>query len=66
MTPAREGASVQVQRLEGEDWRPAGQATVDASGGFLAELELASGSYRVRAAPAGGLAEGLSATIRAG
>ena len=66
VTPARDGASVQVQRLEGEDWRPAGKATVDASGGFLAELELAPGSYRVRVAPAGGLAEGLSATIRAG
>jgi stage II sporulation protein D len=66
VTPAREGATVQVQRLEGEDWLPAGQAAVDASGAFLAELELAPGSYRVRTAPGAGFAQGLSATIRAG
>ncbi|HWN21015.1 MAG TPA: SpoIID/LytB domain-containing protein [Gaiellaceae bacterium] len=66
VTPAREGATVQVQRLEGEDWLPAGQAVADASGAFLAELELTPGSYRVRTAPAAGFAQGLSATIRAG
>ena len=64
--PAREGATVQVQRLEGDDWLPAGKAAVGASGAFLAELELEPGSYRVRSAPAAGFAQGLSATIRAG
>ena len=66
MTPAREGATVLVQRLEGDEWLPAGEATVEASGTFLAEVELAPGSYRVRSAPAAGLAQGLSATIQAG
>jgi SpoIID/LytB domain protein len=66
VTPVREGATVDVQRLEGNDWLPAGTAVVDASGAFLAELELAPGSYRVRTAPGGGYAQGLSATIRAG
>jgi hypothetical protein len=66
VTPAREGSTVQVQRLEGEDWLPSGKAVVDGSGAFLAELELAPGSYRARTAPAAGFAQGLSATIRAG
>ena len=66
VTPAREGATVDVQRLEGEDWLPAGTAVVDAAGAFVAELELVPGSYRVRTAPGGGYAQGLSATIRAG
>ena len=66
VTPVREGATVHVQRLEGEDWVPAGKAVVDSSGGFLAELALASGSYRVRSTAAAGFAPGLSATIRAG
>ena len=64
--PAREGGTVQVQRLEGENWLPAAEADVAASGAFLAELELVPGSYRVRSAPAAGFAQGLSATIRAG
>jgi stage II sporulation protein D len=66
VTPVREGSTVHVQRLEGEDWLPSGKAVVDGSGAFLAELELAPGSYRVRSAPAAGYAQGLSATIRAG
>ncbi len=66
VTPAREGATIQVQRLEGDDWLPVGEAVVAASGAFLAELELEPGSYRVRTAPAAGFAQGLSATIRAG
>ena len=65
VTPARGGATVQVQRLEGDDWLPAGQAVIDTTGAFLAELELTPGTYRVRTAPAAGFAQGLSASIRA-
>jgi len=66
VTPAREGATVQVQRQQGTAWLPVGDAVTDAAGAFAAELELPPGSYRVRVAPAAGLAQGLSPTIRVG
>jgi len=66
VTPPRVGATAQVQRLEGDAWLPAGAAVVDATGAFLAQLDLVPGSYRIRVAPVAGLAQGLSATIRAG
>ena len=66
VTPPRDGARVQVQRLEGATWLPAGEAVADAAGAFATELELLPGSYRVRVAPGGGLVQGLSPTINAG
>jgi hypothetical protein len=39
-------------------------AVADETGAYRAELELTTGSYRVRVAPAAGYAQGLSAAIR--
>ena len=64
VVPAVGAKLVQVQRLEGAQWVPVGEALAEASGAYRAELELASGSYRVRVAPAAGYAQGLSAAIR--
>lgn len=66
MTPPREGATVQVQRLEGGAWTPVGEAVVDSAGAFAAELELPPGSYRARVAPGAGLVQGLSPTLAVG
>ena len=62
--PARPGATIQVQLLEGDKWLPVGDAVVDDLGAFRAELEVVPGIYRARAAPAGGFAEGLSPQLR--
>jgi hypothetical protein len=43
-----------------------GEARVDATGAFAAELSLDRGAYRVRVAPAGGFVQGLSATVDVG
>ncbi|MBA2461789.1 MAG: SpoIID/LytB domain-containing protein [Actinobacteria bacterium] len=64
VSPATPGAAVEVQRLEGETWIPAGQSVVDEAGGFRLELDLPPGSYRARVAPAAGFAAGISATLR--
>jgi stage II sporulation protein D len=64
VSPPTPGAAVEVQRLEGEVWTPAGQAFVDETGRFRAELELPPGAYRARVAPAAGYAAGVSATLR--
>ncbi len=62
--PAAPGSAVEVQRLDGEAWLPAGEAIVDETGAFRAELELPPGSYRAFVAPAAGYAAGISATLR--
>jgi stage II sporulation protein D len=64
VAPATAAASVELQRLEGERWLPVTEAAVGVDGAYRADAELGSGSYRVRVAPASGLAEGLSPTIR--
>ena len=64
--PARAGTKIQVQVLEGDEWLPVGDATVDDVGSFFAELEVLPGVYRVRVAPARGFAEGLSPRLRLG
>ncbi len=64
--PARAGTKIQVQLLEGDEWLPVGDATVDDVGSFFAELEVLPGVYRVRVAPARGFAEGLSPRLRLG
>jgi stage II sporulation protein D len=63
VAPAREGAAVQLQRLDGARWVAAGKATLAADGSFTASLELAPGTYRARVAPAAGFVQGLSAAI---
>ena len=62
--PATPGAPVELQRLEGDGWLPVADALLDGRSAFRIELELLPGSYRARVAPAAGLAEGLSGTIR--
>ena len=62
--PASPGATVQLQLLDGESWRPAGEAVLDDLGAFRTEPELIPGTYRVRVAPASGFAEGLSRQLR--
>ena len=64
VSPPTPGAAVELQRLEGEAWLPAGTAVVDETGRFRAELELLRGSYRAIVAPAAGYAAGISATLR--
>ena len=66
VAPAREGAVVQVQRLQGVHWITVGQATITAAGAYAAELPLGPGAYRARVAPAGGFVQGLSATVDVG
>ena len=66
VVPARTAVWVEVQRLDGDTWRPAPEAAValEADGRFRAEGALGSGSYRVRVAPAAGYAQGLSGVVR--
>ena len=66
VAPAREGAVVQVQRLQGVHWVTVGQATLTATGAYAAELPLGPGAYRARVAPAAGFVQGLSATVDVG
>jgi hypothetical protein len=62
--PAAPGATVELQRLEGEVWLPVADGLLDEKSAFRIELPLLPGSYRARVAPAAGFAEGLSGTIR--
>jgi len=62
--PVRPGAAVEAQVLEGEIWVTVAEGALDAAGTFAVPLELAPGTYRIRVAPAAGLAEGLSPTLR--
>jgi stage II sporulation protein D len=64
VVPPSPGAAVDVERLEGDTWTPAGRAVVDDTGAFRAELELPPGAYRARVAPAAGYAAGVSGTLR--
>lgn len=61
--PKLAGAAVSLEQRSGSSWIRVGQATVDSSGAFRAELTLAPGSYRARIAATGGLAAGVSPTL---
>jgi SpoIID/LytB domain protein len=62
--PLLQGAAVEIQRLNGAVWQVVGRATVDASGGFAAVVDVVPGSYRARVpAPGRGLVAGTSSTL---
>jgi stage II sporulation protein D len=61
--PQLPGASVAVQRLEGTIWREVTRGTVDAQGGFAAQLQVVPGAYRARIAPGRGFVAGLSPVL---
>jgi stage II sporulation protein D len=57
------GAVVSLERRDGMSWLAVGQATVDVTGAFRAELTLPPGSYRARISATQGLAAGVSPTL---
>jgi stage II sporulation protein D len=64
--PVLPGASIAVQRLEGNVWRTVTRALIDANGDFEARLAFAPGSYRARLAPGRGFVPGVSPILRVG
>jgi SpoIID/LytB domain protein len=60
--PLVPAAAVQLQRTDGTAWTTVGSVAADASGHFSVGGPLATGTYRVRFAPGGGLQPGLSAS----
>ena len=61
--PRLSGVVVSIERKDGASWVPVVQATVDATGGFRAELALVPGSYRARMSATEGLAAGVSPAL---
>ena len=66
VVPPETARVVQLQRLAGTTWTsvPDAVATVGEGGRYRVEGALEPGSYRVRVAPAGGYAQGLSGVVR--
>ena len=64
--PLFPGATVAVQRLNGNRWTTVVRAPVDAQGRFDASLTLSPGDYRARFAPGRGFVPGVSPTLRVG
>jgi stage II sporulation protein D len=64
--PRVRGAVVEIARRRGSVWAPIGQATVDASGEFVLELDtvVPPGAYRAQIAATAGFAEGLSPVLQ--
>ena len=62
--PVLPGARVDVQRLDGTQWRTAKTVQVDDRGDFAASLQLGSGSYRARAIPGRGFAPGTTRVLQ--
>ena len=62
--PLFPGASVAVQRLNGNSWATIVRATITANGDFEANLTLSPGDYRARFAPGRGFVPGFSPTLR--
>ncbi len=64
--PRLTGASVVVERRKGTAWVTIGEATVDASGAFVLELDavVPSGAYRARVAATPGFVAGTSAVLQ--
>jgi len=62
--PVSSGTTVLVQRAQGTKWATAARATLDASGDFVASLQLTAGTYRARVAPGHGLVPGISPVLQ--
>jgi stage II sporulation protein D len=62
--PLFPGATVAVQRLQGDSWMTVVRATIGPNGDFEASLTLSPGEYRARLAPGRGFVPGVSPTLR--
>jgi hypothetical protein len=62
--PVLPGARVDVQRLDGTQWRLVKSAQVDDRGDFDAPLRLASGSYRARVVAGRGFVPGTTRVLQ--
>ena len=64
--PRLVGAVVAIERRKGSSWVTLGEATVDAAGGFLLELDtvVPAGAYRARISATAGLAAGTSPVLQ--
>jgi stage II sporulation protein D len=62
--PKLAGAVVSIERKRGPVWDLVGSATVDAAGGFRAQIPLAPGAYRARIAAGSGFAEARSPALQ--
>ena len=62
--PVLPGARVDVQRLDGTQWRTAKTVQVNDHGDFAASLQLGSGSYRARAIPGRGFVPGTTRVLQ--
>lgn len=58
------GATVLIQKQQGEAWPTVGQATVQADGDFLAKLQLTTGVYRARVSSGRGFVVGFSPVLQ--
>jgi stage II sporulation protein D len=56
--PVLSRALVEIQRLDGSLWRTVARTRVDASGDFVASVELRKGTYRARVSPGRGYVPG--------
>jgi stage II sporulation protein D len=61
--PALPSAAVQLQRANGAGWTTVSSTVTDGTGAFAFEGPIASGRYRIRCAPGGGLQPGLSPAV---
>ena len=62
--PALAGATIEIQRLQGQTWQVVGRTTVGAGGEFTARVNVTPGSYRARVpTPGRGLVAGTSSTL---
>ena len=62
--PKLAGTLVAIERKAGDTWVMAGDAVLDASGSFRAELALSPGAYRATIAAANGFAEARSPVLQ--
>ncbi len=64
--PRIRGALVEIERRKGSSWVSVGQATVDASGAFVLELDavIPAGAYRARTFVTDGFAAGTSPILQ--
>jgi stage II sporulation protein D len=58
------GTTVLIQRQQGEAWPTVGQATVEANGDFVANLQLTGGVYRARVSSGHGFVVGFSPVLQ--